>query len=145
MNSPKSPEDYINHSLYFEAKTFLHGLLIVEDKLGMAHGIEVRLPFLDNDIVNFAMKCPVKMKLNNLNKYLRFNENEIGGKVEKYFQRTGDKKIFRDVMKKYLLKEVAKREKQGFSSPDASWFRGESIDFVKKLVLNRNSRIYDFF
>ena len=33
-----TPEDYINHSLYFETKTFLHGLLVVEDKLSMAHG-----------------------------------------------------------------------------------------------------------
>ena len=31
--SSRAPEDYINHSLYFEAKTFLHGLLVVEDKL----------------------------------------------------------------------------------------------------------------
>src|SRR5262249_34565258 len=38
------PEDYINHSLYLEAKTFLHGLLIVEDKLSMAHGLESRVP-----------------------------------------------------------------------------------------------------
>ena len=29
----QTPEEYINHSLYFEAKTFLHGLLVVEDKL----------------------------------------------------------------------------------------------------------------
>ena len=36
------PEDYVNHSLYFEAKTFLHGLLVVEDKLSMAHGLETR-------------------------------------------------------------------------------------------------------
>ena len=37
-----TPEDYVNHSLYFEAKTFLHGLLVVEDKLSMAHGLETR-------------------------------------------------------------------------------------------------------
>ena len=36
-SSFRQPEDYINHSLYFEAKTFLHGLLVVEDKLSMAH------------------------------------------------------------------------------------------------------------
>ena len=35
-----TPADYINLSLYFEAKTFLHGLLVVEDKLSMAHGLE---------------------------------------------------------------------------------------------------------
>ncbi len=51
-----SPEDYINHSLYFECKTFLHGLLVVEDKLSMAHGLESRVPFLDNDLVDFAMR-----------------------------------------------------------------------------------------
>ena len=38
------PEDFINQSLYFEAKTFLHGLLVVEDKLSMAHGLETRVP-----------------------------------------------------------------------------------------------------
>ena len=37
------PEDFINHSLYFEAKTFLHGLLVVEDKLSMSHGLETRV------------------------------------------------------------------------------------------------------
>ena len=62
------PEDYINHSLYFEAKTFLHGLLIVEDKLSMAHGLETRVPFLDNDLVDFALQCPVRLGLNNLGK-----------------------------------------------------------------------------
>ena len=39
------PEDYVNHSLYFEAKTFLHGLLVMEDKLSMAHGLETRGSF----------------------------------------------------------------------------------------------------
>ena len=52
------PEDYVNHSLYFEAKTFLHGLLAVEDKLSMAHGLESRVPFLDNDLVDFAIGVP---------------------------------------------------------------------------------------
>ena len=65
-NELARPEDYINHSLYFEAKTFLHGLLVVEDKLSMAHGLETRVPFLDNDLVDFAMRCPVGLKLNNL-------------------------------------------------------------------------------
>ena len=60
------PEDYINHSLYFEVKTFLHGLLVVEDKLSMASSLETRLPFLDNDLVEFAQALPVNLKLANL-------------------------------------------------------------------------------
>jgi len=75
------PEDYINHSLYFEIKTFLHGLLIVEDKLSMAHGLETRVPFLDNDLVDFAMQMPVSLKLANLKEIIRLNENEPGQKL----------------------------------------------------------------
>ena len=37
----KTQESYINQSLYFEAKTFLHGLLVVEDKLSIAHSLEL--------------------------------------------------------------------------------------------------------
>ncbi len=68
------PEDYINHSLYFEAKTFLHGLFVVEDKLSMAHGMESRVPFMDNDLVDFAMQCPVHLELNKLAEAVRINE-----------------------------------------------------------------------
>jgi len=140
-----TPEDYINHSLYFEAKTFLHGLLVVEDKLSMAHGLESRVPFLDNDLVDFAMRCPVHLKLNNLSKVVRLNENEPGGKADKYFQRTRDgKQILRDVMGRHIPNDVTKAEKQGFSAPDASWFKGESIDFVKKTLLGKDARIYEF-
>ena len=82
----KKPEDYINHSLYFEAKTFLHGLLMVEDKMSMSYGLENRVPFLDNDLVDFAMRCPVGLKLNNLNEVIRINENHAGDKQNIYFQ-----------------------------------------------------------
>ncbi|SCX36159.1 asparagine synthase (glutamine-hydrolysing) [Pseudomonas sp. NFACC25] len=138
-------EDYINHSLYFEAKTFLHGLLVVEDKLSMAHGLESRVPFLDNDLVDFAMRCPVHLKLNNLSEVVRLNENEPGGKTDKYFQKTRDgKQILRDVMGKYIPSDITKAEKQGFSAPDASWFKGESIEFVKRKILEPKSKVYEY-
>lgn len=139
------PEDYINHSLYFEAKTFLHGLLVVEDKLSMAHGLETRVPFLDNDLVDFAMHCPVRLKLNNLNQVVRMNENEPGGKAERYFRKTNDgKKILRKVMGQYIPGDIAKAEKQGFSAPDSSWFKGDSIEYVKSSILRADARIYEF-
>ena len=145
-NKLSRPEDYINHSLYFEAKTFLHGLFVVEDKLNMAHGLEARVPFMDNDLVDFAMTCPVAMKLNNLQNMFRINENEQGNKTSKYFQKTNDgKQILRDVMRHYIPDDITKAVKQGFSSPDASWFKGESIDFVKRKLGNPKSRLYDLF
>jgi asparagine synthase (glutamine-hydrolysing) len=144
-SAPRKPEEYINHSLYFEAKTFLHGLLVVEDKLSMAHGLETRVPFLDNDLVDFAMRCPVHLKLNNLQDVVRANENDIGDKQGRYFQKTRDgKQILRDVMARYIPKNVAEAEKQGFSAPDASWFKGESIDFVRRLLLNGDARLFRF-
>lgn len=139
------PEDYINHSLYLEAKTFLHGLLVVEDKLSMAHGLESRVPFLDNDLVDFAQRLPVRMKLRNLAEVVRLNENETGNKRAKYYSRTNDGKLLlRKAMERYLPQEVTEREKQGFSAPDASWFKGESIAYVRNRLFNPQARIYDF-
>ena len=106
-NELKSSEDYINHSLYFEAKTFLHGLLVVEDKISMSHSLETRVPFLDNDLVDFAMKCPINLKLNNLQNIIQINENDSGIKTKKYFEKTNDgKQILRDVMRNYVPSQL---------------------------------------
>ncbi|GAB6057099.1 asparagine synthase (glutamine-hydrolyzing) [Desulfonatronum parangueonense] len=138
------PEDYVNHSLYFEARTFLHGLLVVEDKLSMAHGLESRVPFLDNDLVDFAMRLPVKFKLGNLREVVRINENEPD-KGKKYFQRTRDGKLLlRKAMSRYVPDSVTQSVKQGFSAPDASWFKGESIAYVSNQLVKRNARIYEY-
>jgi asparagine synthase (glutamine-hydrolysing) len=139
------PEDYVNHSLYFEAKTFLHGLLVIEDKLSMAHGMETRIPFLDNDLVDFAMRVPVSLKLGNLGDVVRLNENEPGDKTRRYFEKTQDGKlILRRTMSRYVPPEIINREKQGFSAPDASWFRGESIDYVRRELMNGKAHIYEY-
>ena len=135
-NDNISQEDYINHSLYFECKTFLHSLLIVEDKLGMAHSLETRFPFLDNDIVNFAMKCPINMKLQNLSPLIRIDENEKYSKTHQYFMKTNDgKKILRKLSKKYFSEETSESIKQGFSAPDRSWFKGKTWSEETKLGL----------
>ena len=143
-NSLEKPEDFINHSLYFEAKTFLHGLFVVEDKLSMAHSLETRVPFMDNDLVDFATQCPVGLKLNNLGNVLRINENEPGRKTNQYYQKTNDgKQLLRDMMSNYIPKNIVEGKKQGFSSPDASWFKGESIDFTREVLFDENARIYE--
>ena len=145
-NQLECPEDFINHSLYFEAKTFLHGLFLVEDKLSMAHSLENRVPFMDNDLVDFAMQCPIRLKLNNLSTVKNINENDLGNKSNQYFQKTNDgKQILRDMMTKYVPSNVTQAVKQGFSSPDASWFKGESIKFVKRTLCEEDARIYEFF
>lgn len=136
-----TPEEYINRSLYFEIKTFLHGLFVVEDKLSMAHSLETRVPFLDNDLVDFAMKVPVRYKLNNFKETLAVNENDI---AKFTLQSSDGKMILRKALSKYIPDTFTKGQKQGFSAPDASWFRGESIDYIKNLLFDKRARIYDY-
>ncbi len=140
-----TPEEYVNHSLYFEAKTFLHGILVVEDKLSMAHSLETRVPFLDNDLVDFAMKVPITHKLKNLSEIIRINENIPGPKTERFYQQNSDgKNILRKALSKYVPESYTSGLKQGFSAPDASWFKGESNKYIKDLLFDKRARIYDY-
>lgn len=138
-----TPETLVNHSLYFEAKTFLHGLLVIEDKLSMAHGLETRVPFLDNDLVDFALKLPTSVKLGCLDKVVSAGSKQED--ISHYLQKSRDGKlILRDMMKKFLPTDVVEKVKQGFSAPDASWFQGESMEYVKKVVFNDQANIYHY-
>jgi len=144
--SPKTPEEYVNRSLYLEAKTFLHGLFVVEDKLSMAHGLETRVPFMDNELVDFAMRVPIGLKLKHLEHVVKLNENEPGPKTQKYYYQTRDGKLLlRRVMSRYVTEEITDQVKQGFSAPDASWFKGDSIDYVRNIIYDERARIYQFF
>jgi asparagine synthase (glutamine-hydrolysing) len=139
----ETPADRINASLYFELKTFLHGLLVVEDKLGFAHGLETRTPFLDNDLVDFALSLPPSLKLRDLDQTAsRADEDD----VRRYEVRptSEGKLILRAAMAKAVPAQVTRRRKQGFSAPDASWFRGESIDYINRLLRSSDARIYEY-
>jgi len=135
-----TPDEYVQRSLYLEAKTFLHGLLVVEDKLSMAHSLETRVPFLDNELVDFAMRISPRMKLAQIDQAVRADENDIAR-----MRRTREgKMILRDVMKRHIPIEIADGEKQGFSAPDGSWFRGESMAYVRRELVDGHPRIYEF-
>ncbi|MGQ0732052.1 MAG: asparagine synthase (glutamine-hydrolyzing) [Acidobacteriota bacterium] len=139
-----TPDDSVNASLYFEFKTFLHGLLIVEDKLSMAHGLETRVPFLDDDLVDFALQLPPSLKLRSGGAHVTVDEN-APGKRRLYEMQSGDGKlVLRQAMGRLIPPEITERAKQGFSAPDASWFRGESIDYIKTLVGDPRARLYEF-
>jgi len=140
------PEDHIQNSLYFEIKTFLNGLLIMGDKLSMANGLEERLPFLDNDLVNFAQKIPVRHKLGNLSSEIeRIDENEARNKKILSHRKYDDgKNVLRKAMKELIPKTIINRQKQGFSAPDESWYRGENVQYIKELLLSSNAVSSDY-
>jgi asparagine synthase (glutamine-hydrolysing) len=138
------PEQHINNSLYFEIKTFLPGLLLVGDKLSMAHGLEERFPFLDNDLVNFAQKIPVRYKLGNLESMKRIDENDYRDKKRVYVEYDDGKNVLRKAMSDLLPDKIINRKKQGFSAPDESWYRGENADYVKELLQGKKTVSADF-
>jgi asparagine synthase (glutamine-hydrolysing) len=134
---------YIAASLYFELKTFLPGLLIVEDKVSMAHSLETRVPFLDNALVDFAVRLPARLKLRDLDQAPVLNENMAGKRQRFELEASDGKAVLRDAMAQIIPKEAAERSKQGFSAPDASWFRGESIGYINRLLRDPTARMYE--
>jgi len=138
-----TPEEHIANSLYFEIKTFLAGLFIVGDKLSMAHGLEERIPFLDNDLVEFAQRVPVRYKVASLEKIKRLDENETR-KMRRFRQYNDGKNVLRSAMASLLPEEILRRRKQGFSAPDESWYRGEALDYVREVLLNKRTAYRDY-
>ena len=66
------------------------------------------------------------------------DENVPSPKTERYFERTRDGKLLlRRVMQRYVPEAITNQVKQGFSGPDASWFRGDSIDYVREMRAQR--------
>ncbi len=106
--------DPMNRAMYFDAKTFLHGLLVVEDKLSMAHSVESRVPFLDNDLIDLVRRIPSAHKVN----------------------ATETKVVLKAALADVLPHGVLTRRKIGFTPPDASWFRGPSAGAVEAIILS---------
>jgi asparagine synthase (glutamine-hydrolysing) len=104
--------DPLHRALYFDFKTFLNGLLLVDDKLSMAHSVEARVPFLDNELVDYVRRIPAEFKL-------RPNESKV---------------VLREAMRGLLPEETIYRRKQGFTPPDQTWYKGESLEYIRDLI-----------
>jgi asparagine synthase (glutamine-hydrolysing) len=113
----------IDKALYFEAKTFLHGMLLVEDKLGMASSIETRFPLLDFELIEFAMMIP---------DHLKYKDGR-------------GKYILRKMLAKRLPVEILDKKKQGFTPPDNTWYRKQLWQYLNELLLSPRSRILEYF
>jgi asparagine synthase (glutamine-hydrolysing) len=109
----------------------------------MAHSLETRVPFLDNDLVDFAVRVPAAYKLRPADGITPMDENEPGKRLV-YAPMNHGKLVLRKAMARVLPPETLTRTKQGFSAPDASWFRGESIDYINRLLGSPDARLYEF-
>jgi asparagine synthase (glutamine-hydrolysing) len=139
-----TPEARVSASLYFELKTFLNGLLVVEDKLAMAHSLETRVPFLDDELVDLAMRMPISYKLALFGQHMAIDENISGFRHAIDDATEQGKLVLRQAMTSLMPNNLLSRVKQGFAAPDASWFRGESIQYIDRLLRSRDARLYEF-
>jgi asparagine synthase (glutamine-hydrolysing) len=110
-NSEQKNSYRISDLLYFESKTFLQGLLLVEDKISMVHGVETRVPFLDQDVSRFARGL-------NSESLIGINSGVKVGKL----------------VPRLALEELNLGNegftKQGFAGPDLEWFRTSLKDWI---------------
>jgi asparagine synthase (glutamine-hydrolysing) len=124
-------ENLTHRALYFEAATFLHGLLVTDDHISMAHSLETRVPFLDNNLADLAWRLPPSAKIP-LAKL-----REAG--ADAYMDSADGKLVLRKAMEQYLPKNFVYNSKQGFSPPDENWYRGPSMDYIKSILFDRQT------
>ena len=139
-----TPREQVQRALYFESKTFLHGLLVVEDKLAMSHSLESRTPYLDNELVDFACRIPVEYKIRGINDLKRLDENLLRKKEIYTSAHRSGKGILRRAAERLLPPGITGGPKQGFSAPDESWFRGRAEAFVRRRLLDPEARLNAF-
>ncbi len=142
MGATDDPELALNRVLYFEAKTFLHGLLVIEDKISSAHSLETRVPFLDNDLVDFVLTLPARYKLN-IDSLTGQRTPDQG--VSQPILSSDGKYVLRHAMRGLIPDTVLNRKKQGFSPPDGSWYRGETMDYLRKILLSPRALSRGYF
>ncbi len=105
-------ESYFDLMTHFDFKTLLPGLLQVEDRMSMAHGLESRVPLLDRSIVELAATMPADIK---------FKDGDM-------------KHIFKQIVPQYLPDSIVNRkDKMGFPTPMNQWVNNEANDFVKDI------------
>lgn len=123
MKVDANKTDYLPlHEVWkMDVRLGLHGLLVGDYKLCKAHGLKMRVPYLDNDVVDFMTTfVPDKLKW----------DGEQG------------KVLLRKLMAKYYPPVMASLRKQGFSAPDEQWYR--ELEWVKKTLFNNKAKIFRF-
>src|SRR5262249_26315230 len=98
-------------------------LLMYADKLSMAHGLELRVPYIDKEIVEYVERLPANLKIRNGS--LKWLHQQVCGK--------------------YLPNGFLKRPKRGFAvNVVDDWFRGAIDSKMSQTLLDNSSKIYQY-
>ncbi|MEZ5543291.1 MAG: asparagine synthase (glutamine-hydrolyzing) [Pseudomonadota bacterium] len=98
-------------------------ILIKTDRAAMAHGLELRAPFLDTELAQFCISLPASFKISD----------------------SSDKILLRTAFAQEWPASIRNRQKQGFGAPILSWLaRDDMKALAATLLYSSNSRLYDF-
>lgn len=111
-------DEFINQAMFMDQIDYLPGDNLTKvDRASMAVSLETRLPLLSHEMIELAWRIPVSMKVkNNVSKW-----------------------ALREVLYKYVPREMIDRPKMGFSVPVASWLRGELRGWAEDLLSTINT------
>ena len=116
-------QDALSRVLAMDFRTWLaDDILVKVDRMSMAHGLEVRVPMLDTDFVNYVARLPRSAKLR-------------GGK---------GKQLFREALRGRIPDRTLDRPKQGFHLPLDAWLNGPLHMRLKALTNDRNNALFDY-
>ena len=114
----------LNRMLYIDLKTWLaDDLLVKADKMTMAASLELRVPFLDHTVVEFAARLPAKYKIRN----------------------GTSKFLLKKVAESLLPSDIVHQPKRGFPVPIADWLRGPLFDRTRDRLLDQRSATGQYF
>jgi asparagine synthase (glutamine-hydrolysing) len=117
-------DSILNRMLYVDTKTSLpDDLLLKADKMTMANSIELRVPLLDHKILEFAASLPETLK--------------VRGLTTKY--------IAKAALQSHVPHEILHRKKAGFPVPYEMWLRTELKDWVRDVLLDRQTTARGYF
>jgi asparagine synthase (glutamine-hydrolysing) len=110
--------------LYIDQQTWLPDTYLEKaDKASMAHSLEVRVPFLDHELVEFAAKIPVKYKIRGV----------------------ATKCILKKAFAPELPRAILQKRKHGFTPPIEPWFRGKLKDDIRDIIFDPRARARGLF